>query len=208
MISHEHKAIFVHIPKTAGSSIEVALNATEQTNEGTIDEATGKFNPVTTGKEKHYNARECRRHYGRRIWNSYYKFTVVRNPWEKAHSWWWNKKEISGRIKLPFREFLLESLITSEKLPRSLRPQVSWITSKNGKIEMDFICRFENIEHDFRKVCRQINAPVKELPRILVENRKPPSRKHYTEEYDTELIRLIATVYAEDIALFGYTFGD
>lgn len=207
MISHEHKAIFVHIPKTAGSSIEVAFNATLQTDEGAVDEATGKFFPVTTGKEKHLDARACRKHYGRKIWQNYFKFTVVRNPWQRIHSWWWNSREITGAVSLPFGEFLHASLDAPAPLPKPLRPQVTWITSDNGKIEMDYICRFENIENDFREVCRLINAPLTELPRVLVENRNPATRRHYTEDYDVELVDLVATVYAEDISCFNYQFG-
>ena len=206
MIIHAHKAIFVHIPKTAGSSIEAALNETEQTNAGAIDEATGKYYPITTGKEKHFDARACRKHYGRKIWQNYFKFTVVRNPWQRIHSWWWNNREITGAVSLPFSEFIHTSLESSSPLPKSLRPQVNWITSGNGKVEMDYICRFESIDNDFREVCRLIRAPLVELPQVLVENRNPASRRHYTEDYDAELRKLVAAVYAEDIALFNYRF--
>lgn len=208
MIIHEHKAIFVHIPKTAGSSIEVAFNTARQTREGAIDEATGKFYPVTTGKEKHYDARACRKHYGRKIWRDYFKFTVVRNPWQRIHSWWWNNREITRAVALPFDEFIHTSLGSSSPLPKALRPQVNWIISDNGKIEMDYICHFETIDNDFREVCRLINAPLAELPRVLVENRNPASRRHYTEDYDAQLIALVATAYAEDISTFDYQFGQ
>ncbi len=207
MIVHQHRAIFVHIPKTAGSSIEVALNATEQTNEGAIDDATGKFHPVTTGEEKHFDARACRDHYGEDIWRDYFKFTVVRNPWQRLHSWWWNHKEITGAVTLPFDDFVRTNLGNFSSLPKLLRSQVSWITSENGEVEMNYICRFENIEHDFKEVCRLIEAPPIELPQVLVENRNPASRKHYSEEYDLELRELVATVYAEDISFFDYEFG-
>jgi len=206
LISHELKTIFVHIPKTAGSSIEVALNAVEQTNEGAIDEATGKFYPVTTGEEKHYDARACRKHYGKKAWHNYFKFTVVRNPWQRAHSWWWNNKEISGVVPLSFHEALITFLSPSGPRAKGLRPQVDWITSDNGKIEMDYICRFENIEHDFREVCRLIHIPLMELPQVLMENRNPASRRHYTEDYNAELIDLVAEFYSKDIAQFDYRF--
>lgn len=208
MIIHTHKAIFVHIPKTAGSSIEVALNALEKTNKGAIDEATGTFYPVTTGKEKHYDARAYRKHYGRKVWQDYYKFTVVRNPWQRIHSWWWNNRYITGTLDMPFAEFLRSRLADPDDLPRALRPQTRWITSANGKIEMDYTCRFETIDDDFKAVCKQIGAPVTELPRVLVENRNPASRPHYTDDYDADLVELVARVYADDIDQLQYRFGD
>ena len=57
MIAHNLKAIFIHITKTAGSSIEVALNEVEQRDDGAIDPATGDFVKVITGEEKHMTAR-------------------------------------------------------------------------------------------------------------------------------------------------------
>ena len=216
MIIHTHKAIFVHIPKTAGSSIEVALNTLENTNKGAVDEATGTFYPVTTGKEKHYDARAYRKHYGRRVWQDYYKFTVVRNPWQRIHSWWWNNRYITGKFDMPFAEFLHSHLAEflhsrfadPDDLPRALRPQTRWITSANGNIEMDYICRFETIDKDFKTVCEQIGAPLTELPRVLVDNRNPASRPYYTDDYDADLVDLVARVYSEDIRQLQYTFGD
>lgn len=208
MIIHTHKAIFVHIPKTAGSSIEVALNAFEKTNTGAVDEATGMFYPVTTGKEKHFDARAYRKHYGRKVWQDYYKFTVVRNPWQRIHSWWWNNRYITETLDMPFAEFLRSRLADPDDLPRALRPQTRWITSANGKIEMDYTCRFETIDDDFKAVCKQIGAPVTELPRVLVENRNPASRPHYTDDYDADLVELVARVYADDIDQLQYRFGD
>ena len=208
MIIHTHKAIFVHIPKTAGSSIEVALNTLENTNKGAVDEATGTFYPVTTGKEKHYDARAYRKHYGRRVWQDYYKFTVVRNPWQRIHSWWWNNRYITGTLDMPFAEFLHSRLADPDDLPKELRPKVHCITSANGRVELDYICRFENIDSDFKVVCEQIGAPLSELPRVLMDNRNPVSRPHYSKDYDDTLTELVAGVYADDIEQLQYRFDD
>ena len=109
---------------------------------------------------------------------------------------------------MPFAEFLRSRLADLDALPRALRPQTSWITSANGKIEMDYICRFETIDDDFKAVCEQIGAPVTELPRVLVDNRNPASRPHYTDDYAADLIELVARVYADDIDQLQYRFGD
>jgi len=211
MISHKYKCIFIHIPKTAGSSIEVALDREEKTNKGDIDEATGEHIMVTTGKEKHLNVKECRTFYGHRIWQEYFKFTVVRNPWDRIHSWWWNRKEIAKVISLSFAEYIHG--ICNPPLIVKLKPifiddpwdipQIDWITSSNGKIEVDFICRFENIENDWYNLCKKINVPIERLPQILVKNRKPKERKHYTEYYNNRLIELVAKKYEKDILLFN-----
>jgi hypothetical protein len=109
---------------------------------------------------------------------------------------------------MPFAEFLHSRLADPNELPRALRPQTRWITSANGKIEMDYICRFETIDDDFKAVCKQIGAAVTELPRVLVDNRNPASRPHYREDYDEALAELVAGVYADDIDQLHYRFSD
>jgi len=62
--------IFVHVQKTGGNSVRTALGA-------------DIFDPY-----KHFFARELRDIHGEAIWESCFKFTFVRNPWDRLVSWW------------------------------------------------------------------------------------------------------------------------
>ena len=70
MISHKYKFIFVHIPKTAGTSVKTALNTLVNPNE--IINVEGheptKYQPYLS--------------------LPYTKFTIIRNPWDRAVSSW------------------------------------------------------------------------------------------------------------------------
>ena len=59
MICHERKFIFVHIPKTAGSSVSEALGLTWQ---------------------NHKDLARYRKELEAKVFSAYFKFTIVRNP--------------------------------------------------------------------------------------------------------------------------------
>ena len=67
MISHKHKCIFIHIPRTGGTSIEKALTEADWWK---VDKKT-----------KHLDCKTAKNLY-KDNWNEYFKFTIVRNPWD------------------------------------------------------------------------------------------------------------------------------
>lgn len=77
IISHEHKFIFIHIGKTGGTSIEKVL--CERLD---IDFEDTKKNPRNGHWWKHAWAREVRDLFGSEIWEEYFTFAFVRNPYD------------------------------------------------------------------------------------------------------------------------------
>ncbi len=227
MISHQYKCIFIHIPKCAGTSIESAL--------GHLDQHSGRdgqdhrslrmlerpslkaaaFNSSENVKEllrakKHqYLGREANPKNKLTVtaqqYRDYYKFTVVRNPWARAFSWYNNVMRDEAHIQalgvnssLPFKVFLQQ--FAGKGL---LRPQVYWLKNFDGDIPMDYIARFENLAEDTGEVFSRLGLGDVTLPhRIRGEN------ADYREHYDEDLHELMQAVYGEDIATFGYAFDD
>jgi len=190
MINDKHKFIFVHIIKTGGTSIERCFRA----------------------KKVHAFSKIYKKQIGSQKWDNYFKFTFVRNPWDKMVSqYFYIQKKQEGRYKLTFREFILafKSCSESEYINKKgvaikFNPiQLPWILDDDGNCLVDFIGRFENFQDDFNIVCDKIGITRQQLP-----HKNKSEHKHYTEYYDDETKQIVAEKYAKDIEYFGYKFGE
>ncbi|MCB1076644.1 MAG: sulfotransferase family 2 domain-containing protein [Verrucomicrobiae bacterium] len=201
-VLHAYRCVFVHIPKTAGSSIARALDQLPLRN--------GPDHPVID-TPKHAKARELRRILGRKRWNDYFTFAIVRNPWDlmvSCYEWWMQKADRFPHIADQMTE--VRSLGSFEAFLRS-----PWgmerINQFNGNIEdwfmdgdeqiVDFIARFENLDHDWPEICRHIGV---EPFSIAHENKT--DRRDYRSYYTDETRELVARRFARTIERFGYEF--
>lgn len=224
MISHQYKCIFIHVPKCAGTSIEKVL--------GHFDEYDGRGKQDHRSMsqiEEHFSgsgltllkrrAREilpikCVKkrpsrnpkndfQVTRAQYDEYFKFTIIRNPWARAYSWYKNMirdkehhKKYGITPELSFKDFLRDH--SGKGL---LKPQTWWLKSQDGSINLDHIGRFETLQEDFWKACDTIGLPRVELPHIL-----KGSDDNYKAHYDSESIESILLTYREEIEIFGYSF--
>ena len=190
MIDYNRKFIFVHIPKTGGSSIESALGLKGRQH------LPFKFH---TNKLK------------------YFKFTVVRNIYDKLVSWFlfhrtYNKGNLI-QYKTTFSEWVKNDMPlhhfpfagTANKMKnKSPLSDIDFLEDFDGNIKMDYIINFKNLQSGFNDVCSHLNLTNIKLPHK--KNRK--SNKHYTEYYDEKTKQIVAEKYAKDIEYFGYKFGE
>lgn len=183
--------IFVHIPKTAGSSIARALN---------LSAPSPAF-----GIEKHYPAKEICRICGHDIWNEAFRFTCVRNPWARLFSHY-NYRTNRGVTSQKGRNWDFNAwgkAVLGQRKLRNFRPQVEWIDVEPGYEEIDRIIRFENLEEEMKAIGNLLGQRI-ELPHLL----KSGSVSNYTEIYDGELRDMVSHIFAGDIERFGYKFGE
>ena len=171
IISDSHKFIFLHPQRTGGSSIEWALapyskyvvmvgnhtawgTTTNQFQSTTMNEAKAL---IAQGKlkefEKHWGVKEVQKRFPN-IFENYLKFAIVRNPWDRAVSLWSTKlrKDKLPIIKENYINLNLQELESIGSHGRGC----SHYTHINGKLAVDFIIRYENIEKDFAKVCEKL----------------------------------------------------
>ena len=196
MISHKHKCIFVHIRKTGGISVSSFLTEIDSDAEYAFHPDHSLHAPLDWYRET----------YGEQIYNDYFKFSIVRNPWSLRVSFCkWLAKHDHGRLgkyarRLPFSDWVKRYAVKWN--PNKTGVGLTQLGYLNPVEDMDFIGRFENLEEDFNVVCDKIGIPHQELPH---ENKS--KHKHYTEYYDDETRQIVAEKYAKDIEYFGYEFG-
>ena len=200
MISFQKRFLFVHIPKTAGNSIQSILRdysedqlvALRKEQDGI--ERFGLRNPNYKIK-KHSTLSEYRDALENEQFRVLYKFTCVRNPWDRIVSYYFTptqSPETWDRKK--FGEIISKAVSVADYL--RLDP-----AEEDPFANVNYIIRFENLADDFRTVCGTLGISPATLPRY---NRS--SREHYSKYYDAELRRLVQTRFAAEIERFGYAF--
>lgn len=184
MMCCKNKFIFIHINKTGGSSITKLLVNAE--------------NPP----QKH-NWAWWYKKYKPTEFNTYFKFSIIRNPWDKLLS------QYFFRVKDNTQHGYIESAKDMSFLDFLLNPFPAKHASQHSKLFegdvclVDFIGRFENLQEDFNTICDKIGVPQQELPHV-----NKTKHKHYAEYYDEETKQIVAEKYAKDIEYFGYKFGE
>lgn len=211
MIDHEHKFIFIHIPKCAGTSVYKALIPENDWHYNINVTKHGGWDAKNKIYKQHATALQTKEFY-RPDFDNYFSFTFTRNPWSKVVSDYFWMTNSDGRMrKGTFLEYLNnENDFDLENLKKEtfyrydhIIPQTDFILDKNGENMVNFIGRFENLQNDFDIICEKIGIPQQQLP-----HKNKTNHKHYTEYYDEETRQIVADKYAKDIEYFGYIFGE
>ena len=213
MIFKEINSLFIHIPKCAGSTVTSRIGEYFHGNDW--DKVREKRSMVKKKWAQHWGYQEYAEHISQDLLDGMFKFTFVRNPWDRAVSEFMyvkssgcscNKKKVS---QLDFQEFVERGFLCS--YGRHKLPQKKFITNSKGEIVADAVFRFEDFEKDFSFLARKFNLKDKRcLNRSFNRTRSPSQKikKPYWEYYNSKTKILIDSMYMEDIEYFNYTFGD
>ena len=212
-ISHAHKCIFIHIPKTGGTSIETSFNMFHSWKDENLDAMFGLIQPerlqmlgLKSNFLQHLTWQELQLLVPANIIENYFSFAWVRNPWDRMVSVFSKKdpnllqQAASVGIKLDnidFEEFI-DKIAKIEHA--HLRPQHEFILDEDGLPLVDFIGYFERFPEDFHILCERLGVSFD----LLYKN----SSNHldYRSYYNTKTRKLVAERYSADISYFSYTF--
>ena len=226
IVSNSRKFIFVHINKTAGTSITEALYPHLAWNDlvlGSTPTGRALDQPFHErfGLYKHSTAREIRAVVGERVWSEYRSFAVVRDPVDRARSLYGYLKMLqAGRSEFRKR---LRSLLGARGGPdwvalRALRetgsfsafirhPQLRYdpgfihqsrfLSDEAGALIVDRLLRFETLAADFAALCRELGIAGAALGH---ENRSQGARGREAPVSERD-VAFLRDYFAEDYAL-------
>ncbi|WP_422362436.1 sulfotransferase family 2 domain-containing protein [Reichenbachiella sp.] len=191
---YANKCIFVHIPKAAGIAISQSL-----------------FNNLGGGHETIRYYQEILKPSD---FDSFFKFTIVRNPWDRLYSAYEylkqggfginDKKWFDENIAKynSFENFVMNWLsIENCKKYIHFLPQKHFIENKHGQVELDFVGNFETIQDDFSEISKQLKRRI-QLKHI---NSRKVSR-NYKSAYTKGMIEKVREVYSIDLEVLNYGF--
>ena len=218
MISRDPDCVFVHIPKTGGSSIERLLTGydwiTSSTEEfaiylaekndyrddwgGALVEGDPDYFPRNLAR-KHKSQAELRLELGRWDWRRTYKFTFVRNPWERVLSIFdHGHRDRPASMPAEFGEWLAGGEPLDHMGQEVFRPMIdNWE-------EFDLVGRFEHFGADFERVAEALG--LEGAAARLPHERHGSDGRHDLSRFDARSIEIVAEREAELIARFGYRF--
>jgi hypothetical protein len=201
MIGIQHQFIFVHIPKTAGNALQSILSAYSEDIiiAGGNKDGIHRFGLYSTyGTAKHSTLADYFSALGPESFWSKRRFTCIRNPWDRAISFYFSPHH--GHHAWD-RDKFIHMLDKIQPMTAFLRLPIT-ATGKISEQNLDFIIRYEQLHEDFSRLCDILGIKKKILPVINRGNRRP-----YPDYYDSELIQIVGTRFREDIELFGYEFN-
>lgn len=230
MISKHHETIFIHIPKVAGQSIETMFLNDLNLNwkqRGELMLRKRKLFERGPYRLAHLRAQEYvdLKYIDEQNFKEYFKFSFVRNPFSRAYS---HYKYLGYSKVCSFECFITKVL--EKRINKNhffFISQTDYLYHSNGKLLVDFVGKFENLNEDIKYVIEKARLKNKSLPYVnkskneikrgiskVVKN--PAILAHikldnevfsdYREAYNEKTINKVSKLYKADLKNFGYSF--
>ena len=201
LISHKYKFITIDIPKTGTRSLReslLPLNIIDIHGKPRLDAEFYQHGGALYAKKQFVK--------NNWNWNKYFKFTIVRNPWQRYFSFFkyfksygekylrrdksinWKKPELNqGKLCVELfkdkdDQTVLKNIILNND------SQDSYYCNESGKIMVDHIASFEDLSNEFVFLCDQVGI---QSPNLQHENKSVNSLNMH-DFYSQGLIDLVA----------------
>lgn len=210
LVSHRKAFIYTKTAKTASTSVESYFEPWclpdgawqfEHGREETVcDEGIiGYRGEETVGKTwfNHMSCADIRQLLGGDLWQRYFKFAVIRDPFDKLLSGYFFQTRPEGspqELIAGFRRWVREGGAIVDRHTYTLE----------GEVCLDYFIRFEHLAEGVREVCERLGVPfdAERLPRLKAQFRERSIP--LAEFYDRETLDRATDIYAFELDHFGY----
>ncbi|XP_071813537.1 uncharacterized protein [Apostichopus japonicus] len=201
-INNSRKLLFIHIPKTGGTSIESSFLFKEQRRKNAI----GGHHKISEFNQKHFE--------------NYHKFCMVRHPCSRLISAWsylgqnrgnvkdkrWAKQNLTAETRKSFNSFVRMTLAPEGHVKiqdeNHLQTQVGMIFRENGNFGLDQMLVFEKWEESIDALGLRIKTDVSAVKvRHLTRSLHKTCEDSYTSDTWAKMVKL----YEMDFCVLGYS---
>ena len=214
LVSHTKRFIFSKTVKTGGTSTEVAFQPACLPPDGQSIPAecgaivsefgiVGARGANATQFEwwHHMSAKAIKDGVGPEVWNSYFKFTVIRNPFDKVVSWFHFRnphvKELpKGQMFAAFNSWISDA----GSIPGDRDKYMI-----GGEFVLDDTARYENLETELYRIASKLDVQLGAVPRLKAGPRGP-KRIPYTAYYGSDARALVERSFDYELSAFDYEF--
>jgi len=210
IISKKNKVIFFHLPKNAGTSISNLLLKNESYYYSWVilskilRRFSKKDNFFFDNFQKkihffrsHETVKSIQNKISSKIFDNYFKFAIVRNPYSRFVSRYNYTKLVTKNKNIKFSEFVKEYV----ELGMITDKQYKFLLNNNGDIGVNKILKFENISKDINEIANRISVNPNKLYKMNVS-----THDNYKEYYDAETKNIVENFCKEDLNFFNYKF--
>ena len=209
LLSESKRFLFVHVQKTAGTSITGLLAPYALTP------PASRWNKIVSdlGLRRDWRRFHFRRHaplaraervLPADLFGSLFKFAFVRNPWERLVSWYaYILEDREHRRHRRVGHMADFAAFLQGEAGKRRRSQWWMLQDSMGRLGVDFVGRFESLDHDIAQVCTRLGIEHQPLSRVKTSRHEP-----YQTFYTPALVDFVARHWAREIEAFGYRFDD
>ena len=201
VILHKYQLIFIKTMKTAGTSVEVFLS-----NFCDDDDVLTPIHPSVEphfpmnfeGFKNHMAASDLRGKISERIWNSYLKICIERNPWDKTLSHYYMLNYRSGG-KLTLDRYFASGIFCQNYPIYTSRKDIN-------KIIVDKVIYYEQLSSRLHSVFKKVGIPFYGSLGVRAKSNYRKDRRHYRDVLSPQQSNIIGRIFSHEIKLHNYRF--
>ena len=208
ILSHKHRFIYFAVPRTATHSVRAALAPHLGADDWQQERLSAKhvlpIAELARAGHGHIGVRAIRPHLSDDQWNSYFKFGVVRHPYDRFVS----VCAFLNRDNEDFARSPVAWMIAAFERDRFVqrmlvRPQIEMLLDHNGELGLDFIGRYEHLAASMKNVAIRTG-----LDKLVLPHENRSSRLPVSDYLTKPLTEILNEFYSRDFEMLNYKISE